>query len=134
MARRPHLVAASERESRAVQFNASPLVGAHAGVQEISVELKFADPEGKQNPSPRGTSYANDMHAYFLFSCPMRDCTGGGFDANEDLLKALARHRDGHTGTLSCQGARPRASAPGQRCNIQLNYTLSIRMKSKAAA
>jgi hypothetical protein len=131
MARRPHLVLASQREARQQEFNAAPVVDDHAGVSEVRVELKFADPEGKQQPSPRAASYSGDMHMYFHFACPMRDCAGGGFDAHDDLLKAVARRNDGHTGTRTCQGTRTR---PGNKvCGIELHYTLTIRGKAKAA-
>ena len=130
---RPHIVTNAQREARQLLANAAPLIGAHAGVAEVGVELTFADPEGKQKPSPRGVSYTGDMHAYFYFTCPMRDCTSGGFDANEDLQKALSKRRDGHTGTLTCTGVRPRSGSKNQPCNIALNYTLVIRAKAKAA-
>lgn len=134
MARMPHIVSTSQREARQQLINASPLVEDHAGVREVSVGMTFSDPEGKQKPSPRGASYTADMHAYFYFSCPMRDCIGGGFDANADLLKALVRRHDGHTGALTCQGVRPRPGIKGAPCNIELHYTLAIRSKAKAAA
>ena len=131
---RPHIVTNAQREARQLLINASPLVGDHPGVREVGVELRFSDPEGKQQPSPRAVTYTDDMHAYFHFSCPMRDCTNGGFEANDDLQKALAKRRDGHSGTLSCQGVRPRSGFKNAACNIQLTYTLEIRLKGKVAA
>lgn len=127
---RPHIVTNAQREARQLLANAAPLIGAHAGVQEVGVQLRFSDPEGKQQPSPRAVTYMGDMHAYFHFTCPMRDCTGGGFDANDDLQKALAKRRDGHTGTLSCHGTRPRSGFKNATCNIALTYTLDIRSKA----
>jgi hypothetical protein len=131
---RPHVVTNAQREARQQLANAAPLIGDHAGVREVGVEMKFSDPEGKQNPSPRGSTYTGDMHAYFYFTCPMRECTNGGFDANDDLQKALAKRRDGHTGTLKCQGVRPRSGFKNAACGIELHYTLAIRSKAKAAA
>jgi hypothetical protein len=131
---RHHVVTNAQREARQQLANAAPLVADHAGVREVGVEMKFSDPEGKQQPSPRGSTYTGDMHAYFYFTCPMRDCTGGGFDANDDLQKALSKRRDGHTGKLSCQGVRPRSGFKNAACNIELTYTLAIRAKAKAAA
>lgn len=131
---RPHIVTNAQREARQLLANAAPLIGAHPGVGEVGVELKFFDPEGKQQPSPRGASYTGDMHAYFYFTCPMRECTNGGFEANEDLQKALSKRRDGHTGTLICHGTRPRLGTKNQPCNIELTYTLQIRPKAKVAA
>jgi len=132
--RKPHFISNQQREARQLLANATPLIGTFKGVEEVGVELNFADPEGKQQPSPRGTTYTSDMHAYFHFTCPMRDCTGGGYEAHADLLQALSQHRDGHTGTLVCQGVRPRNGLKDVRCNIELRYTLVLRGKTKAAA
>ena len=132
MARKPHVITNPQREARMQLHRAAPLVGDHAGVDEINVALHFVDPEGKQQPSPRGHTFARDMHAFFDFSCPLRDCQGGGFDANADLLRALQKGRNGHTGTLSCQGTRPRSGIKNLKCNVELRYTLSIRGKVAA--
>ena len=132
--RKPHVITNAQREARQAIAYATPLVGTFKGVEEIGVELKFSDPEGKQNPSPRATTYTPDMHAYFHFTCPMRDCTDGGFEAHADLFSALTAHRDGHTGMLVCQGVRPRNGLKDVRCNIELRYTLALRGKTKAAA
>ena len=132
--RKPHFVTNAQREARQLLAYAAPLVGSYKGVEEIGVELTFADPEGKQQPSPRATTYTADMHAYFHFTCPMRDCTDGGFEAHADLQQALSRHQDGHTGTLTCEGVRPRNGLKDVRCGIELRYTLILRGKTKAAA
>lgn len=122
----------AQRDARQLLMNAAPLVGEQPGVEELSIGLTFTDPEGKQQPSPRGLTYGATMRAYFQFSCPMRDCTDGGFDANADLLPALVRKRNGHTGTVSCHGNRPRGGNKKVRCDIELRYTLAIRKKATA--
>lgn len=132
MARRPTLIPNAQREARQRLINAAPLVSSHAGVEEVAVELRFSDAEGKQNPSPRGVLFAPHMNAFFQFSCPMRDCLGGGFDANVELQRALAKRKSGFTGTLSCEGNRPRGGLKNVRCGIDLHYTLEIRAKSAA--
>jgi len=134
MARKPHVVTNQQREARMQVYRAAPVVSDYPGVNELHVELKFVDPEGKQQPSPRGLTFASDMHAFFDFSCPLRDCEGGGFDANADLLRALQKGRGGHTGTMSCQGTRPRNGIKNLRCNVELRYALTIRGKAAAAA
>ena len=131
---RPPIVTNAQREARQQLVNAAPLIGSHAGVEEVGVVLEFADPEGKQKPSPRASTYTGDMHAYFYFTCPMRDCVNGGFDAVADLQKALKRGAHGYTGTLSCHGVRPRSGIKNAPCNIELRYTLEIRGKTKVAA
>jgi len=133
MARKPHVISNPQREARMQVHRAAPLVGNYPGVDEISVALHFVDPEGKQQPSPRGLTYAGDMHAFFDFSCPLRDCQNGGFDANADLLRALQKGRNGHTGSLVCHGNRPRSGIKNLKCNVELRYTLSIRGKAVAA-
>ena len=133
MARKPHVNPIAQREAHKLLFDASPLVSKYPGVGEVSIQLKFADPEGKQFPSPRGMLFGADMHAYFKFACPMRDCTGGGFDASADLLAALSKRRDGHAGVSSCQGVRPRGGIKTQPCGIELHYTMAIRKEAAAA-
>ena len=130
---RPHIVVSANREARQRLIDASPLIADHAGVEEVAIELAFRDPEGKQNPSPRGMTYASEMHAFFQFACPMRDCVEGGFDANLDLQPALKKRHDGHTGTVSCHGNRPRSGHKKMQCDIELRYTMAIRKKAKAA-
>ena len=132
MARKPAAQPLVERDARQRLLNAAPLVSSYAGVKEVAVEMRFTDAEGKQQPSPRGVSFAPDMHAFFQFSCPMRDCTGGGFDATEELQRALSRRKSGFTGTLTCEGNRPRSGFKTMRCNLQLHYTLTIRGKAAA--
>lgn len=134
MARKPHIHPGQQREARQALINAAPLVSDYPGIDEVHVELKFSDPEGKQQPSPRGVSFAPHMRAYFNFSCPMRDCTGGGFDANADLQHAMAKRRNGHSGGLACGGNRPRSGMKNIRCNIELRYIISIRMAKAGAA
>jgi len=134
MAYRAKMHPNAQRDARQLLMNAAPLVGEQPGVEELGIVLEFTDPEGKQHPSPRGLTYGATMRAYFQFSCPMRECSGGGFDGRADLLAALEKRADGHTGTLSCAGVRPRALIKGARCNIELKYTLAIRKKARLAA
>lgn len=131
---RPRFQNPAEREARQRIIDAAPLIADHAGVQEISVALTFMDPEGKEQPSPRGVTYMGDARAYFRFACPMRDCVDGGFDATEDLARALGRRADGHTGALTCHGVRARAKLKNNPCNLELRYALEIRRAAKAAA
>lgn len=132
MARKKVVLPTVQRDARQRLLSAAPLVSSYAGVGEVAVEMRFSDAEGKQQPSPRAVSFAPDMHAFFQFGCPMRDCVGGGYDATEELQRALSKRKSGFTGTLTCEGNRPRGGFKDMRCNLQLHYTLTIR--SKAAA
>lgn len=133
MARRPNVNPVAAREAHKLLFDASPLVSKYPGIGEVAVDLKFADPEGKQHPSPRGMLFGQDMHAYFKFACPMRDCTGGGFDPSDDLLGALSKKRNGHAGVVACKGNRPRSGLKNLPCGIELHYTVAIRKEAAAA-
>ena len=134
MAKKLHVKVNKELEARASRQRAAPVVRQYSPVQSVSVKLAFEDPEGREHPSPRGMTYADDMHLFFDFPCPLRDCQKGGFNASADLLRALATHRTAHSGTLTCSGTRPRSGAGNQRCNLTLNYTMSVRGKAAAAA
>jgi hypothetical protein len=133
MARRPNVNPIAQREALKVLFDASPLVSKYPGVGEVSIELKFADPEGKQQPSARGMLFGPDMHLYLRFGCPMRDCIGGGFDPSEDLLAALSKRKNGHTGAKACTGVRARGGNKNTPCGIELHYTMAIRKEAAAA-
>lgn len=129
---RPSVLPNAAREARDRKAAAAPLIGAHRGVSEVHIDLAFRDPEGRQTPSARGLTFAAHMPAYFQFSCPMRDCTGGGFDANTDLLPALKRKRNGHSGKVTCTGNRPRGGKKLAPCDIEASYTLEIRATEEA--
>jgi hypothetical protein len=133
MARKHNVNPILQREARQQLFDASPMVSNYPGVGEIAIELTFSDPEGKQRPSARGLLFGPDMRAYFHFACPMRDCTGGGFDPSGDLLAALSKRRNGHTGAAACKGVRPRGGVKTQPCGIELHYTMAIRKQAVAA-
>jgi hypothetical protein len=134
MARRPHVVASQEREARQQLYRAAPMVGDYRGVDEASVTMRFHDPEGKLQPSPRSRLFAAHMQAFFDFPCPQHECLGGGFDATADLQAALSKRRSGHTHKLTCNGIRPRVHSKGQRCNLELTYELTIRGKEAKEA
>jgi len=134
MARKSHVAVTQERAARDELFRAAPAIGNYRGIGEVSVDMKFFDPEGKLQPSPRSRRFAADMQAFFDFPCPQRDCTGGGFDATSDLQGALGKHRNGHIGKLICHGLRSRNDSKNQPCNIELTYIMTIRDKAAAAA
>jgi hypothetical protein len=129
-----HIIAAQQRAARQQQIDASPVITDFRGVGEIGVELRFHDPEGKQTPSPRAVIYAGGMHAFFEFRCPLRECTGGGYDATAELQAALGKRRDGQAGKLTCSGTRARGGVKNQRCNLEMSYVLSIRGRAVATA
>jgi hypothetical protein len=134
MARKLHIIAAREREARERRQRAAPVLRKYAGLKGVSVRLNFVDPEGREQPSPRGMVYSEDMHLFFDFPCPLRDCEKGGFNAGPDLLRAVAQGRHGHTGVLRCKGKRARSGVKGQCCDLELNYVLSLRTREAAAA
>ena len=134
MSRKSHVVVTQERAARDELYRAAPAIGNYRGVGEVSVDMRFHDPEGKLQPSPRSRLFATDMQAFFDFPCPQRDCVGGGFDATSELQTALGKHRNGFNNKLSCHGKRSRSDAKNQPCNIELTYVMTIRDKAAAAA
>lgn len=132
MAKKTHVNPAKELEARTRRQRAAPVVRQYPAVQSVSVKLAFEDPEGRQHPSPRGMTYADDMHLFFDFPCPLRDCQKGGFNASAELLRALSARRTSHTGTLTCEGKREHGDS--DRCNLKLTYTMTVQGKVAAAA
>lgn len=129
----PRFQNSAEREARQRIIDAAPLIGDLADVHEVSISLTFKDPEGREQPTPRGVTYTTDARTYFRFACPMRDCVDGGFDATQDLARALTKRADGHTGAMTCHGTRARGKSKNNPCNLEVRYALEIRRKAKAA-
>ena len=123
MAHRPYLADAQERERRQRLYLAAPMLGARfPKVRELVVEMSFADPEGKVHPSPHKRRFSAEMQAYFEIECPLRDCSGGGFDLGPEINRALSPRGGDGTGSMSCSGDRN--SAAGSRCNLEVRYRI----------
>lgn len=130
MALKPHVLETRQREERQCLYQAAPVVGEKfPSIQEVVVELRFRDPEGKVHPSPHKRIFAADMQAFFEFPCPLRDCNGGGYSLSETLMDALSRRRLETSGSLSCEGKRSREKGASPCCGLELHYRATARKK-----
>ena len=127
MAQKPYMVDLQQREQRQRSYLAAPVLAAkYQKVKEVIVEVRFVDPDGKSHPSSYKRKFTAEMQAYFDFPCPMKDCMGGGFDLGTAIPKTLGNRRVDHTGKVRCEGKRPRESAPDHRCNLELQYAVTV--------
>ena len=115
--RRGHPAAGNQQREEA--FRNSPTIAERfprAG--GFAIEMAFRDPRGG-TPSPRRQSYEPSMQAFFTARCPIRDCTGGGFDFNEAIQPMLSEAGAPRSGNAVCHGAR--SSKP---CDLELSWSL----------
>jgi len=121
-----HIHDAREREQRQRAYLAAPFMAQQfPGVAELAVRMRFNDPEGKQKPQPYSQVFDADMRAFFQFQCPLRDCTGGGFDLSGAVPKGLARKGAVTHGSLTCTGQRKRPHGDTLRCGLELEYEVT---------
>ncbi|MGH8481653.1 MAG: hypothetical protein ACRES8_04250, partial [Nevskiaceae bacterium] len=104
------------------------------GVDELAVRMRFDDPEGKVKPQPYAQVFSPDMQAFFQFQCPLRDCTGGGFDLTAAVPRGLARKGAVTAGSLVCSGKRKRPHGETSRCDLRLDYEFGVAGKHAHAA
>lgn len=123
---RSHVLDAREREARHSKYLAAPkMAEAFPDADELAVRMRFEDPEGKVKPQPYAQVFAPDMQAFFQFQCPLRDCTGGGFDLTTAVPRGLTRKNAVTTGSATCTGQRKRSHGPTARCDLRLDYELA---------
>lgn len=130
MALKPHVLETQAREKRHRHYLAAPELGEKfPSIKEVTIDLRFRDPDGKANPSPYKRIFDADMQAFFEFSCPMRDCVGGGYSLSGVIMEALSRRRSDISGSLPCEGKRPREKGADPCCDIELRYQVKVRRK-----
>jgi hypothetical protein len=130
MALKPNALETRLREKRERQYLAAPALGEKfPSIEEVVVELRFTDPEGKVHPSPHKRIFVNEMQAFFEFPCPLRDCSGGGYSLSDTLMDALSRRRLEASGRLPCEGKRPREKGTSTSCGLELHYRATVRKK-----
>lgn len=121
---RTHVLEAHEREQRQRSYLATPLISKlFPGLASLAVGFRFTDPEGKEKPQPYAQIFEPDMHAYFEFQCPLRECSGGGFDLSKVVPRFSRKSRT--AGTLTCEGRRKRSHGDTGRCALQLDYEVT---------
>lgn len=135
MARKPHIIATQQRDQRHLSYLAAPVLAEkHPGIQEVGVEMRFRDPEGRLTPSPQRRVFMEEMRAHFDFLCPLKDCVDGGFALNTAIQPSLSRSGPGRSGKVSCQGRRSRGGEKARECALELEYQVVITKKSRTAA
>lgn len=134
MALKPYVIESQQREARQRLYMAAPTLDKFPSIKEVSVELRFVDPDGKNHPSPHKRIFTADMQAFFEFPCPLRDCTGGGYSLSATIIDGLSHRRTEINGHTPCQGRRSREKGTADRCGLELHYQASVRKKDKAAA
>ena len=116
------IVPAAERNQREEAWLKAPTIAERfPRARGFAIAMTFRDPSGAAQPSPMRQLYAPAMRAVFEQRCPMRDCTGGGFDLNASILAMLSNDRHPRTGNHTCRGSRGRS---GTDCGIELSYSL----------
>lgn len=123
MAQKPHFVDVREREQRQRTYQAVPTVAEQfPTLDELAVEMRFLDPEGKVHPSPSRRLFAPSMQAFFDFQCPMRECSGGGYNMTTIVPRALTGKNPVTTGKMQCKGQRQRVGTGNSPCLLELTY------------
>lgn len=118
-----HVLDQRERDLRHRAYLAAPLLAEQfPAVRELAVRMKFNDPEGKEKPQPSARVFSPDMRAFFQLQCPLRDCTGGGFDLTSAVPVALKGSRPVTRGSFTCEGRRKRHSAGISRCGLAMEF------------
>jgi hypothetical protein len=122
-----HVLDARERELRHRAYLAAPLMSEQfPGVRELAVRFRFNDPDGKAKPQPYAQLFAPDMRAFFRFQCPLKECTGGGFDLHAAVPRGLARKGAVTRGSLTCAGKRTHPRGETRRCNLHVDYQVAV--------
>jgi len=132
MAQKPYAVDLRERERRQTSYLAAPSLAAlFPKLEELAVELRFVDPDGKVRPSPFTRIFVPDMQAFFEFQCPLRECSGGGFDLSREIPRALSKGATTDAAVVRCKGRRDRPSSDEKHCLLELKFELTVAEKQR---
>ena len=135
MAHRSHVIASQQRDQRHQAYLKAPVLAEkYPDIEELGVEMRYRDPEGKLTPSPQRRVFMGDMRAHFDFLCPLKDCEQGGFELNAPIRRSLSDPRSSGSGQASCQGRRPRGGDKNRVCGLEMEYQAVISTKRRIAA
>jgi len=133
MAQKPYVIDQRQRELRQRSYQAAPSVAElFPALEELAVELRFVDPDGKVRPSPFTRIFVPDMQAFFEFQCPLRECSGGGFDLSQEIPRALGKGTSADHAVIRCKGRRDRPSSDEKHCLLELKFELTAAEKQRA--
>jgi hypothetical protein len=93
-------------------------------VEQLVIDMAFADLKGIGRYSPQMRSFSASAKAFFAFPCPRTLCLHGGFDLDSIIVNLLHSHRTESTGTLKCNGWVHPERTENARCLLQMRYRL----------
>ncbi|NNF66726.1 MAG: hypothetical protein HKM98_04360 [Gammaproteobacteria bacterium] len=96
------------------------------GVTHLAVNLTITAPDNDGTPSLNNRSFGPQSRAYFFFRCKNADCVDGGFDLQDDLMKAATEGKNELSGRRLCHGWRSARLAGQQKCYYELNFKVHI--------
>ena len=99
-------------------------------VEQLVVQLTFADPKGIAQHSPQMHTYSPAAKAFFAIACPSSMCLHGGFDLGPAIAEMLGGGVESVTGTATCPGWRGPTRTDADRCLIEMRYRLSVSYKT----
>jgi len=113
----------AERERREeARLNAPRISDRFPKAGRFAIAMSFRDPSGTAQPSPMRHIFGPSMQAYFEVRCPLRDCSGGGFELTPFVVAMLSRRGEARSGQSYCEGSRGHQGA----CGLELTYTLTM--------
>jgi hypothetical protein len=115
-----------ERDTRRRAYmNAPSLREKFPHVEQVALELIFADPTGVGKHSPQIHTFGPAARAYFEVACPCSACLSGGFDLSAVISNMLSHRRTAVSGKSSCDGWQDRGRVGEHRCPLELSYRVT---------
>jgi hypothetical protein len=101
-------------------------------VEQLVVNMAFADLKQTGTYSGRMHSFSASAKAFFAIACPRTLCLGGGFDLDPLILDLLGTGGTTSTGTLECRGWLDSARPAHAQCRLQALYRFEVRYNAGA--
>jgi hypothetical protein len=96
-------------------------------VEEVVLELNFADSRRLGTYSAQMHSFFPGAKAFFEIACPRTLCVDGGFDLDTIVEAMLSNMRTTSIGTLECHGWLDPLHTASARCLLKMRYRLQAR-------
>jgi hypothetical protein len=115
-----------ERETRRRAYMSAPsLKEQFPEVEQLVLQLTFADSRGSSRHSPQTHIFGPAARGYFEVPCPFSSCTSGGYNLSLVISDMLSRRRRSVSGRLICHGWQDRGRVGEHRCLLELRYQVS---------
>ena len=98
-------------------------------VQQVRIELKFAEP-GSSAPTPQSHVLYPPARAFFAYPCPYADCNGQ-FDLAGAATAAMSNPTHQAGGELECGGSRG-GDHSKRSCRLRVVYEVTASLQQKA--